>query len=90
MSRMNNPETGGTATSQLRDKAQEVVGNVKDAANEQYEHLRDTAEEYYEMGRDTAQQRQRGLEEYVQEKPVKALLIAAGVGMLMGILWKRS
>ena len=30
------------------------------------------------------------LEEYVQEKPIQALLIAAGVGMLLGLLWKRS
>jgi len=25
----------------------------------------------------------------VQEKPIQALLMAAGVGMLLGILWKR-
>ena len=30
------------------------------------------------------------LEEYVQEKPIQSLLIAAGVGLLLGILWKRS
>jgi ElaB/YqjD/DUF883 family membrane-anchored ribosome-binding protein len=30
------------------------------------------------------------LEDYVREKPLRSLLIAAGVGMLLGILWKRS
>ena len=30
------------------------------------------------------------LEEYVREQPIKSLLMAAGVGVLLGILWKRS
>ena len=91
MSRISEPNAGeGSATDQLRDKATEVVGNLKDAASEQYEHVRDTAEEYYNQGRDRAQQWQHTLEDYVQEQPVKSLLIAAGVGVVLGILWKRS
>ena len=30
------------------------------------------------------------VEEYVREQPIKALAIAAGVGVVLGILWKRS
>lgn len=91
MSRINEPNTGeGSATSQLRDKASEVAGNLKDAASEQFEHVRDTAEEYYNQGRERAQQWQHSLEDYIQEQPVKSLLIAAGVGVVFGILWKRS
>ena len=52
--------------------------------------LRDQASEYYEQGRQRAQEWEQGLEQYVQEKPVQSLLIAAGVGMLLGLLWKRS
>jgi ElaB/YqjD/DUF883 family membrane-anchored ribosome-binding protein len=33
---------------------------------------------------------EQSLEQYVQEKPIQALLMAAGVGLLLGILWKRS
>ena len=44
----------------------------------------------YDQGRQKAQEWQQDLEQYVQDQPVKALLIAAGVGMLLGILWKRS
>jgi ElaB/YqjD/DUF883 family membrane-anchored ribosome-binding protein len=98
MSRINEPGTGGgqqgggvaSTVSQLRDKAADMAGNIRDKASEQYEHLRDTAGEYYEQGRRKAQEWQHGLEEYVQEQPIKSLLIAAGVGMLLGILWKRS
>jgi ElaB/YqjD/DUF883 family membrane-anchored ribosome-binding protein len=52
--------------------------------------LRDQAADYYEQGREKAHEWQHGVEQYVQEQPIKALLIAAGVGMLLGILWKRS
>jgi ElaB/YqjD/DUF883 family membrane-anchored ribosome-binding protein len=101
MSRINEPGSGsgqqsgggsaaGGTVSQLRDKAASMAGNIRDAATEQYEHLRDTASEYYDQGRRKAQEWQQGLEEYVQEQPIKSLLIAAGVGMLLGILWKRS
>ena len=88
---------GGGATEQLRDTASQVAGQVRDmagqvrdSAREQYEHLRDTAGEYYDQGREKAQQWQQGIEQYVQDQPVKALLIAAGVGVLLGVLWKKS
>ncbi|HEY7119420.1 MAG TPA: hypothetical protein VH475_22705 [Tepidisphaeraceae bacterium] len=84
-------------TSQLRDKASEVASNLRDmgnsvrgAASEQYQNLRDTAQEYYQSGRDKAAQWEGQLEDYVREQPLKSLLIAAGVGVVLGILWKRS
>jgi ElaB/YqjD/DUF883 family membrane-anchored ribosome-binding protein len=33
---------------------------------------------------------QENLESYVREQPVKAVLIAAGIGLLVGFLWRRS
>jgi len=98
---MNNPGQGGGdgghATDNLRDKAAEVTqnlrdigGQVRDAANEKYERVREQAGDYYRQGRETAQEWEHNLESYVQEKPLQAVLIAAGVGMLLGMLWKRS
>jgi ElaB/YqjD/DUF883 family membrane-anchored ribosome-binding protein len=89
---MNQPGMGegGGATGQLRDKASEMAGQLKDVATEQYERARDTAEEYYDRGREKAQEWQQELEQYVQDQPIKSLLIAAGVGMILGIIWKRS
>lgn len=99
MSRVNESmsETGqGGSTENLRDKAGEVVGNIremgnqaKDAAKEQYEHVRDSASEAFEHGREKAAKWQHDLEEYVHEQPIKALLIAAGIGVVLGIVWKR-
>lgn len=76
--------------SQVAGQVRDMAGNVRDAAQEQYEHLRETAEQYYDQGRQKAQEWQQGLEEYVHEQPMKALLIAAGVGVLLGIIWKKS
>jgi ElaB/YqjD/DUF883 family membrane-anchored ribosome-binding protein len=85
----------GSSTEQLKDKAsavgqsiRDVGGNIRDAANEQYENVRDQASQYYEQGRQKAEEWEHGVEQYIQEKPVQALLIAAGVGMLVGLLWK--
>ncbi len=85
------------ATEHLRDKAEEVGqnlreigGQVREAAGEKFDKLRDQAGDYYTRGRDTAQAWEKSLEEYVQEKPLKAVIIAAGVGVLLGLLWKRS
>ena len=98
MSRMNDPKSGGaSAAGQVRDKAGEVAQNirdmgsdVRDAARDQYDQLRGTASEYYEQGRARAHEWEQNLEGYVQEKPLQALAIAAGVGLLVGLLWRRS
>jgi ElaB/YqjD/DUF883 family membrane-anchored ribosome-binding protein len=100
MSRMSEGKRAGegahAAAQNLKDSAAQVGenlrdmgGQVKDAAKEQYERLRDQASEYYEHGREQAREWQHNLESYVQEKPVKSLLIAAGVGVLLGMLWRR-
>ena len=88
---------GGEATAQLRDTAQQVQQNLRDlggqartVATQQYEQLRQQATDYYQQGRDRATEMEQNLEQYVQEKPIQSLLIAAGVGMLLGILWRRS
>jgi ElaB/YqjD/DUF883 family membrane-anchored ribosome-binding protein len=95
----NEPSGTGTAsaTDQLKDSAQQVTQNLRnigsqarDAANEKYSDLKQQANDYYDQGKDRAQQWEQGLEQYVQEKPIQSLLIAAGVGLVLGVLWKRS
>jgi len=87
----------GNSASELRDKAQEVGqnlrnlgGQVRDAARDKYGELQDQARGYYDQGREKAQEWEQSLEGYVQQKPLQSLAIAAGVGLLLGILWKRS
>jgi ElaB/YqjD/DUF883 family membrane-anchored ribosome-binding protein len=89
--------TEGQGAAQMRETAQQVQENlrnlgsqVRDTATQQYGQLRDQASQYYEQGRQRATEMEQSLEQYVQEKPIQALMIAAGVGMLLGVLWKRS
>lgn len=84
-------------TDQLRDKAGEAAenlknlgGQVRDAAAENFGNYRQQANEYISEGRETAREWERSLETFVQEKPLQAVLVAAGVGMLLGLIWKRS
>ena len=79
-------ETAAQVGQNIRD----IGSQVRDQATEKYGEFRDQASEYYEQGRQRAMEMEQSLEQYVQEKPIQALLIAAGVGMLFGMLWKRS
>jgi ElaB/YqjD/DUF883 family membrane-anchored ribosome-binding protein len=82
--------------SQVSAKAAEISDRVKDASHraadtirDQYGHLENRAKDAYERARQTGQEWEHGIESYVQRQPVTSLLIAAGVGVMLGILWKR-
>ena len=72
-----------------RDVAQQAAGQVREVAQERLGQLRDTAEEYYQMGRDRATDLERTIEERIREKPLNSVLMAAGLGVLLGIIWTR-
>lgn len=101
MSRSDAGNTPENAAAQMKAKATEMAGNVREAATqqyekardvatEQYENLREQATEYYQSGREKAVELRDQVEEYVREQPVKAILMAAGVGVVLGVLWRRS
>lgn len=87
---------GQSATDNLRDSAgqigqqvRDMGGQVKDAAKEQYNNLKDRASDYYDQGKEMMEKYSDSVEQYIQEQPIKAVLIAAGVGLLLGMWWKR-
>jgi ElaB/YqjD/DUF883 family membrane-anchored ribosome-binding protein len=106
MSRLDNPSNqgGAGAVEQIKGKAQEAkeklremgsaasqqVNELKESATEYYQQGREKAQEYYEQGRQKAMELEQNLEEYVREQPIKSVMIAAGIGLLLGILWRRS
>jgi ElaB/YqjD/DUF883 family membrane-anchored ribosome-binding protein len=63
---------------EVRDQAQELIAPGKKIA---------TA--YYEKGRNQVLAWQQQLENQVREKPLQSLLVAAGVGLLFGLLRRR-
>jgi ElaB/YqjD/DUF883 family membrane-anchored ribosome-binding protein len=81
---------------QLKDKASEMASNIRDTASqlrdqatEQFQSARDSATEYYQAGREKASQWEEEVEAFVRDQPLKALAIAAGVGLVLGVIWKR-
>jgi ElaB/YqjD/DUF883 family membrane-anchored ribosome-binding protein len=95
------PEQGSEHSSpgvgQIKEKASEIGKNLRDlgstardAAQGEYDNLKNQAGEYYEQGRQQAVQWENQVESYVHDKPIQSLLIAAGVGLILGVLWKRS
>jgi ElaB/YqjD/DUF883 family membrane-anchored ribosome-binding protein len=75
---------------EMGSAASQQVNQLKDSATEYYEQGREKAQEYYEQGRQKAMELEQNLEEYVREQPIKSVMIAAGIGLLLGILWRRS
>jgi ElaB/YqjD/DUF883 family membrane-anchored ribosome-binding protein len=62
---------------------------VRDTAQELSTQVQEVATAYYTQGRQRALAFERTLEERVRAKPFKALLMAGGLGLLLGLLWRR-
>jgi ElaB/YqjD/DUF883 family membrane-anchored ribosome-binding protein len=84
----------------LNTKAQEAAAEFRERANETRQQVRDraeglgaqaqeTASEYYQQGREQALAWERVLEDRIREKPIQSLLVAGGIGLLLGLLWRR-
>ena len=69
----------------LHDAAVGLTDNLRDVAI----GARDMAAEKYKKSRDAAVRWEHDLESHIAEKPLQSLLIAAGVGFLLGMFWRR-
>jgi len=83
-----------SASNRLKKKAkkvtedlQEMGGAAKDAAQEKLGQLRETVSEYYEQGRDKVLDAKRSVGQFIRGLPIKSVLIAVGVGVLLGSFW---
>ena len=74
---------------QVRDWAQEKGSQIKEGAQEAMQQVGTSASQLADLGRETMGQLGEGLEDRIRSKPLQSVLIAAGVGMLVGLLWKR-
>ena len=76
-------------TGAVREDLGELGRLAKQAAREKIDEARETAADYYDQGRKKADELEDQLADYVRAKPLKSILIAAGVGALFGILISR-
>lgn len=84
------------ANGQMRKQARKITQDVsqmgkiaRDVAEETLGQLRESATEYKDQGLDKIQEVERTIEDYIRERPIKTILIAAGVGLLLGRFWMR-
>jgi ElaB/YqjD/DUF883 family membrane-anchored ribosome-binding protein len=79
---------------------QEQVGKAKEAvksvaheagryASRRMADVKDTASQWAQTAKDKAMTFGEVIDEYVQQNPYKSLAIAAGAGLLLGLLMKR-
>jgi ElaB/YqjD/DUF883 family membrane-anchored ribosome-binding protein len=69
--------------------AEETGQEIHGQAQELIAQGKEVAAEYYEEGRNQVLAWQQQLEYQVREKPLQSLLMAAGVGLLLGLLRRR-
>jgi ElaB/YqjD/DUF883 family membrane-anchored ribosome-binding protein len=75
---------------EVRDSVEQMGSTAKEMAQAGWETARDTAAEYLDKGRETAMELGETLEIQIRTRPIRALLIAAGVGFLAGMILKRN
>lgn len=75
--------------STLGHDVQELGKVTKEVMGDTVGIIRENASEYYQQGVKKAQSLEKSLETKIKENPLQALLIAAGVGFVLGAVWKR-
>lgn len=78
-----------TVTRDLRDNLSRLLGASKSLAGEKLHGLRDGTSDLLGRGRERVTRVAENAGGYVREEPMKALVIAAGAGLLIGYLLKR-
>ena len=77
-------EKAGQATTKVKEKA----GQVSSVAKERYGVAAERARLGYDKARKDLDHLTQDVNEYVRDNPGKAVLIAAGVGFLIGLLFR--
>ena len=79
----------GEKASQAMHHIQEAGIEARRAAKQQFGQMRNAASEYLEQGRVQMQEMGQAVEHRIHEQPFRSLLMAAGLGFLLGIFWRR-
>ena len=72
------------------DKPQTLGAQMQDVGTQVKETVQAAGTQVYEQGRESLQDLNRTIEAQIRERPLQALLVAGGIGALLGLLWRRS
>ena len=81
------PQTLGT---QIQKVGTQVKETVQDMGTQAKETVQAAGTQVYEQGRESLQDLNRAIEGQIRQRPLQALLIAGGIGVLLGFLWQRT
>ncbi len=79
----------GRQALEVKQDLQEMGETVKDAAQEKLGQMGERASAYCEQGREKAHGVACACEQYLRERPLQSVLMAAGIGWLLGRFGKR-
>jgi ElaB/YqjD/DUF883 family membrane-anchored ribosome-binding protein len=80
----------GKQAKEAAEGVEEMGGTVKDAAQEKFEQVGERATECCERAREEAHGVACHCEQFLRHKPLTCVLLAAGVGWLLGRFGKRG
>ncbi len=80
-------EQGGSA---VVEGFREAGASAKQAVSDGIEAVRGTATDYFDQGKEYAGQLSDKVQSQVKDQPMKAVLIAAAAGFLVGMLYMRK
>jgi len=79
----------GKQAKEVTEDLRAMSETVRDAAQEKLGQVGERASEYCEQGRDKVHGIACACEQYLRARPLTSVLVAAGVGWLLGRSWKR-
>ncbi len=75
--------------STIKKDVEQLGKDVKNVADESVAYVKENFSNYYEKGQEMIQNAEQTLEGQIRKHPLRALLIAAGVGLAVGWLQKK-
>lgn len=79
----------GKQAKAVKKDLQKMGETVSDAAQEKLEQVGEAASEYCEQGREKVHGVACACEQFIRDRPLRSVLMAAGIGWLLGQVWKR-
>ena len=84
------PGSGGTSpTPERGTQGRETTPEVSTQVTETARHVGEAASQAYEQGRQQLTGWEQSLEENIRAKPLQSIVLATGIGLLLGLLWRK-
>lgn len=76
------------AAQTLNSDLQHLGQTTKKVAQEAMQQVRQNVGQYYQVGLEKTREVEKNMESQIRSHPLSALAIAAGIGLVVGAIWK--